>query len=240
MSFKFLDDLLSEALDVPKEEPKKVITEKKPPTKMKEETLLTKRDFRGLDLSNEDNQKMTNDTLYSRQNPHSISNKNPSGVDCIKKLVQDDAKVTSKIVNKKFTFKNLFGNKKQNQITKQDFSDKFGNFNLSTSNEKIVSENCIKIISPGEKTLAKENQSENLIKSRTRKRVCRKIQEQNLDFNEFKQLNTMWENYFTKLLDTEKNIEVVYTKIMKADLHGAYIYVKASKNRSVEGINGIV
>ena len=237
MSFKFLDDLLSTALDVPKE-PKKVIIEPKSTTKIDEESLLAKREFKGLEFSNEDTQKLTNLNLYSPQNPNFIQNKKVSGVDCIKELVQDDTKVTSKIVNKKFTFKNLFGKRKQ--LSKQQISEKFGNFNLSSNNEKMVSENCIKIVNPDEEEYVNEHQPENFAKSKIRKRVCRKVLEKDLDFNEFKQMNAMWENYMSKQLDTEKNPEVAYTKIMKGDLHGAYIFVKSSKNKTVEGINGIV
>lgn len=52
-------------------------------------------------------------------------------------------------------------------------------------------------------------------------------------------MNPLWKNYLKILLNKNQNLDTIYSKMVKADLHGANIIVCDSINKNNKGIEGI-
>lgn len=52
-------------------------------------------------------------------------------------------------------------------------------------------------------------------------------------------MNPLWKNYLKILLNKNQNIDTIYSKMVKADLHGANIIVCESNNKNNIGLEGI-
>eukprot|EP01155_Anaeramoeba_flamelloides_P000344 Anaeramoba_flamelloidesa102441_20.p1 GENE.a102441_20~~a102441_20.p1 ORF type:complete len:183 (+),score=46.39 a102441_20:23-571(+) len=80
------------------------------------------------------------------------------------------------------------------------------------------------------------------ISSRERKKKhLNTISKQNINYSQYKALNTLWKMYINKLIGKSvSNLNTLTMKLARADLHGAKILVCQSKCASLIGISGIM
>lgn len=60
------------------------------------------------------------------------------------------------------------------------------------------------------------------------------------DYNLYLPLNNLWNKYMNDLLENEKNEESFFSKLIKADFHGAILKVLQAKCKTYEGQSGII
>jgi hypothetical protein len=177
--------------------------------------------------------RLTDGNLYTALEPNHPCNVRQDGIAFIRETVQDDKRIASKVVNKKFTFKNIFGNKKQTMANaaggQNRLNDKFGNW-AANSNEKILDPSA-----QGGPTTEPKNK----ITSKTRKWICKKITDKDLKYQDFLEMNSLWEEHLSQIIKNDKNPDMVSQKILHADFHGSFITVFKSKNPANEGLSGI-
>jgi RNase P/RNase MRP subunit p29 len=60
-----------------------------------------------------------------------------------------------------------------------------------------------------------------------------------LNYSELISMNTLWNEYINNLLNKSLQPDTIYSKMLKADLHGCIIEVTNSKNSNLIGIKGL-
>lgn len=225
MSFRFLDNLFASGLESKPEsfqntEPTQKGFFDKPDQPMAQEFLnkedplvVKKRPFENvMDEVNLTNTKLNRENLYSNLKAGSSPNPNKLGIMAIANLVQDEKRMKQRVHNKNFTLKKIFKAQKSGIDP--------------TSNTKEIPEAHAQIVN-----------------SKTRKRVHRKIMtKKKLLYENFEEMNNIWEDYISDCLGnaTPKNPDDFFHKLIKADQHGAWIFIQKSKNINQEGLHGIV
>ena len=81
------------------------------------------------------------------------------------------------------------------------------------------------------KRISKQNYSKHLIKQ---------LKTQEMNYNEMLELNVLWKEYISSLMNGSVNAETIAAKMLKCDLHGAIIEVISSVNKNNIGIKGIL
>jgi RNase P/RNase MRP subunit p29 len=81
------------------------------------------------------------------------------------------------------------------------------------------------------KRISKQNYSKHLIKQ---------LKTQEMNYNEMLELNVLWKEYISSLMNGSVNAETISAKMLKCDLHGAIIEVVSSVNKNNIGIKGIL
>jgi RNase P/RNase MRP subunit p29 len=108
--------------------------------------------------------------------------------------------------------------KQKNKIVNKDLNE-----------ENLLLEN--QIISQKNKLYKKEKESSIINRLKANK---------SLDYNSiFNVMTPLWQNYLKALLNKNQNLETIFSKMVKADLHGALIKVCESVNINNVGIEGI-
>lgn len=66
------------------------------------------------------------------------------------------------------------------------------------------------------------------------------LSKEKLQYKQFLQIHEAWNDYIKELIGNEKNLDMVFTKLLKADYHGAILKILKSKCKTYEGQSGIV
>ena len=113
--------------------------------------------------------------------------------------------------------------------------DKF----ISKSEKKIQKNKEIKDDDENLENLNKKNQMKLYKKARVSSIINKLKEDKSLSFFKLTNMNSLWKNYIKNLLNKTINYDTIFSKMVKADLHGAIIYVCDSLNKNNIGIEGI-
>jgi len=70
--------------------------------------------------------------------------------------------------------------------------------------------------------------------------LIKNLKKEKMNYESLLEMNKMWQNYITELMNNSSNHEIILNKMLKADLHGAILTVINSTNKNNIGISGIV
>ena len=100
-----------------------------------------------------------------------------------------------------------------------------------TSDKSFVLDKFIKTTPKTQRKLPKQNYTKHLIKA---------MKKEEMNYNDLLQMNQMWNEYVTNLMNKGTNPDTISAKMTKCDLHGAIIEVINSVNKNNIGIKGIM
>lgn len=104
--------------------------------------------------------------------------------------------------------------------------DKYIGNNIANSKKEVVAKKC-------------KNKQFKKMREAT---IIKKLREdQNLKYGIiFETMNSLWNSYITHILNKTNQADSIYSKVIKADLHGSIIEVVTSKNKTLLGLKGIL
>lgn len=232
-----IDAFLSESFKT-LEKKEKTKDKKKKKTKNKlnnitEDNTNLKEDKKTTDNNNPNNNNNNKMIIEGiSENKINMFNENKIDMKVYSKMDIDETKDVKNIGLRDF-IKPLFPNE---EVFEREFTDdkvyiidKFikpinSNLNNNLSDIKNLSKTLKKKRNP------KTNYTHGLVKN---------LKKEKLNYERLLEMNKMWQEYITELMNGTKNSEIILGKMLKADLHGAILTVVNSTNKNNLGISGI-